>query len=133
MCLGHSSEESMNHLQLFALARRRDRLPRSPRLFCTLLGVLFAGPITGLTADTGSRVAVGKSASPSAMILRREQPGKPWQTVADKEALYSGDLLIGLPGATLRSNNGAVELSMRSNIDGGARYPVKESAVILQE
>src|SRR5437667_10151753 len=97
---------------------RRCRRAAMAIMFCGLaLGVVAGSPAIVRSGDVKSgeeksRVVVGKSISPTAMILRREQPNKPWQVVADQEALYSGDVLLGLPGAVLQSKNGAVSRTL---------------------
>src|SRR5438105_3221142 len=87
----------------------------------SLIASLSPAPSVGAEAPGGTeRAAVGKALSPTAMILRREAPGGHWQTVAQDESLSSQDLLLGLPGADLQSQNGAVVVSFLSNLDGGA-------------
>jgi hypothetical protein len=82
--------------------------------------------------DSTKRVAAGKSASAKATILRREGGvGKEWHAVDEKETLYTGDLLIGLPGAALDSADGAVHLEFLSDLDELSPFPVKENAVVL--
>ena len=83
-------------------------------------------------AASGKRVAAGKSATAKATILRREGGvGTEWRPVDEKETLYTGDLLIGLPGAVLDSANGAVRLEFLSDLDELSPFPVKENAVVL--
>jgi hypothetical protein len=77
------------------------------------------------------RVAAGKSLTAKATMLRRVKPGKPWKVVDKKEKLYSGDLLVGMPDAQLRSRNGAVRLDFLSDLDKNSPYPIQESAVQL--
>jgi hypothetical protein len=52
--------------------------------------------------------------------------------VDQKEALPAGDLLVGMPGATLDSADGAVRVRFRSNFDDLSPYPSRETAVKLQ-
>ncbi len=73
----------------------------------------------------------GRSLSAKGMLLRREKIDAPWEVVGDHEALKAGDLLLGLPGAVLASKNGAVELTMRTDIH--SPLPVLEPAVILHD
>jgi hypothetical protein len=65
--------------------------------------------------------------------LRREAPGKPWQIVAKDAELHAGDLLLGLPGASLRSKNGKVRLAFRPDMSGHAPLPILETALVLHE
>lgn len=80
------------------------------------------------------RGGAGKSVSPTATILRRKGPiGEPWQVVRQNDAVHAGELLLGLPGAVLDSANGAVRLSMRSDLSGVSPFPVVENAVVLHD
>jgi hypothetical protein len=86
-------------------------------------------------ADTpksaGPRTAVAKCVTPTATILRREAAGQPWQLVTQGETLYSGDLLLGLPGAALESTKDAVRLSFHADLSGTSPFPIIETAVVL--
>src|SRR5260370_42414581 len=71
--------------------------PNSPRVAAAAPGEAKA-----------DRTPAGKSVSAKGMILRREGgPGAKWLDVDDKETLYTGDLLLGLPGARLESSSRA--------------------------
>jgi hypothetical protein len=80
-------------------------------------------------ADNADRTAAGKSVSPTATLLRRESPGKPWQVVAENEAVPSHDLVLGMLGAVVESNNGAVGLRFVSDPSGTSPFPVIETVV----
>jgi hypothetical protein len=84
-------------------------------------------------AEDPERAVVGKSLSPKAMIFRRAAPGKDWELVDEKESLYSGYLLLGLPSAQLESANKAVTMTFLSDLDGTSPFPIIENAVILRE
>ncbi len=84
---------------------------------------------SGATAAQAS--AVAQSVSEKATLVRRDKPGQPWQIVDQKEALQSGELLVGLPGAQLDSANQAVRLTFHSDLQGLSPYPIHESAVRL--
>ena len=77
------------------------------------------------------RVAVGKYAAPTGLLLQREAGGKGWQVVKQGGELFSGDTLVGVPGAAVESKNGAVKLELLSDLEGDSPYPVLESAVVL--
>jgi hypothetical protein len=79
------------------------------------------------------RTAVAKLASPSATLVAREGPGKDWRLLKQQEAIHSGDLLVGLPGAVLETSNGAVRLSLLEDIAQVTPFPVIESAVVLHD
>jgi hypothetical protein len=82
---------------------------------------------------SSGRVEVAKCVTPTGSIWRREAEGKPWEAVKQGGALYSGDLLLGLAGATLEARNGAVRLAFPSNLSGTAPLPILESAVTLRD
>src|SRR5215468_7328383 len=67
--------------------------------------VVAAVPGTEPAKQAQATAGVAKSLSEAGSIVRREAAGKPWQAVAKDEALRPGDLLIGLPGASLQSND----------------------------
>ena len=67
-------------------------------------------------ADKSSRVAVAKCLTPKGSMLRREALDKPWVVVDQNESLYTGDLIIGLPMSVLESKDGAVHLTVRSDL-----------------
>jgi hypothetical protein len=106
-------------------------------LHVALLAVLLE-PILSLTAadkpgTAERRVAVGTSLAPEGTLLRREAPGKPWQFVPEKEAVSSGDLLIGLHGAAILAKDGAVRLTFMGDLSGTSPYPIIETAVRLHD
>jgi hypothetical protein len=82
---------------------------------------------------TSRRVEVGKCVTATGTVWRREAVGKPWVAVKQGEAVYSGDLLLGVAGAALESRNGAVRLTFPSNLSGTAPLPIVESALTLHE
>jgi hypothetical protein len=85
-----------------------------------------------LRPDVAEGKSVATCASKSGSVLRRTGPGNKWQVVRENEQLVSGQLLVGLPGAIVDSNNGAVRLSLLADLGQNSPYPVKESAVVLQ-
>jgi hypothetical protein len=82
-------------------------------------------------ANPSGRVAAARLVTPTGTLLRREKPEKPWQAVAEKETVYSGDLLLGLPGAALDSLDGAVRLSFHSDLSGTTPFPIVETVLTL--
>jgi hypothetical protein len=106
-------------------------------LATALVWVSSNSPVLGdeaaRTGQESSRAAVAKCQTETGSIIRREAVGKPWQVVAKDEALRAGDLLIGLPGATLQSNDGKVVLSFRPDLTGREPLPIIETAVVLHE
>src|SRR5689334_7209547 len=79
------------------------------------------------------RVAVGTCVTPTASLLRREAPDKPWQVVEENEEVFSGDLLLGGIQAAVDSKDGAVRLIVVGDVDNRAPLPVLETAFVLHE
>jgi hypothetical protein len=109
-------------------ARRRHN-GRTVHATLLSLGLLLVG-VAPVHADTGS--AAGRSLSEPGLLLGRPKAGEAWQVIPEKEALPAGALLIGLAGAQLDSENGAIRLSFLGNLDGLSPFPIIESAVTLQ-
>jgi hypothetical protein len=77
------------------------------------------------------RVALAKLLSPSGSVIARKQGADKFEVVKQGDGLYSGDMLVALPGATIGSKNGFVELRMHADLDHLSPYPILESAIIL--
>ena len=78
------------------------------------------------------REAVARCLSQAGVLLRREAIDKPWQPVVEKEALQSGELLLGVDvGAALASNNGAVRLAFNNDLNKHSPFPILETTVVL--
>jgi hypothetical protein len=84
------------------------------------------------TKEAGS-AGVAKCTCETGLIIRREAPGKPWQAVAKDESIRAEDMLIGLAGASLQTNDGKVRLGFRPDLSGKAPLPIIETAVVLHE
>jgi hypothetical protein len=82
--------------------------------------------------DEAKRAPAGKLLTEKGSLVRREEPGKPWQLVDKNETLSSGDLLVGKAGAQLESTNGAVRLSPMGDLDHLSPFPIRECALVLQ-
>src|SRR6266481_6239039 len=83
-------------------------------------------------ADEAKTGVAGTCVSEKGSVLRRTEPDREWKIVGQNEALPSGELLVGLPGAVIDSANGGVRLSLLADLDENSPYPVKEAAVRLQ-
>jgi hypothetical protein len=109
----------MQHRTLSSKARR-------VALAAALLAVW--APALGAAEE---RKPAGTCASGDASIVRREAPDRPWQVVKQGEQLFTGDLLVGMPGALIDSADGAVRLALLSDPDKQSPYPILEAAVVL--
>jgi hypothetical protein len=79
------------------------------------------------------RVAVGKLLSPTGSVIARKQGGQKFEVIKQGGALYSGDLLVALPGALVESKNGQVQLHLDADLDHRSPYPILECAVVLHD
>lgn len=80
-----------------------------------------------------ARAAVARCITATGTILRREAPGMPWRVVKGGEELYTGDMILGTPGAMLESKNRAVRLTFVSDPSGTSPLPIIETAIVLHE
>jgi hypothetical protein len=110
----------------------QHRIPWSkPRRAGALAAALLAVWAAPALRAAEERKPAGTCASGDATIVRREGPGKPWQVVKHGEQLFTGDLLVGMPGAAIDSADGAVRLDLLSDPDRRSPYPILEAAVVL--
>lgn len=77
------------------------------------------------------RVAVGKLLSPAGSVIARKQGAQKFEVIKQGDSVYSGDLLVALPGGIIASKNGDVQLQMHADLDHLSPYPILESAVVL--
>ena len=105
-----------------------------PRLAYPFAAVIAAALIPGLApAQSDARVVVAKSSSPAATFSARPASGNQFRTLPEKEDLYSGDLIVSLPGGTLVSKNGAVRVKSLADFDSRAALPILETALSLAD
>lgn len=102
-------------------------------IFHLLLGFFFLCDADRRAGAAGPpRRAVGRSFSPTGMMIRRESPEKAWSAVKLKEEVHTGDLLLALPFAAIDLKSD-VRLSLIADMDGRTPFPAIESAVILHD
>lgn len=89
------------------------------------------GTDRGAAAGGRQRTPVGKLESAKGTLLSRESPQAKWQVVDSGADLYAGDLLVGLPGAVVAVNGGAVALAFQTDFD--SPLPVLECALVLHQ
>jgi hypothetical protein len=93
----------------------------------------LTAPLT-VSEDRGAQSEVQAAANcisaPGTIAVRRAGQAE-WHPVMANEKLGPGDLLVGFPGASIDSENGAVRMTMLSDLDRNSPYPVIENAVIL--
>jgi hypothetical protein len=107
-----------------------------------LIGVLLSVGLSARAEELSTRsmsweprVLMGRCQSPIGRLLVNKQPGQPWQTLDEKEDVYSRDLLLALPGtrAVIATQPAAVELTLWGNLPELASYSGLQSAVILHD
>ncbi len=86
------------------------------------------GPRTG-----GIAQFAGRCVTEAGTLLRREEPGKPWQILGAGDAVNAGELILGLPGGAMDAQDRAVRLTFLGDITGESPYPIVETAVYLHE
>ncbi|MCE9564085.1 MAG: hypothetical protein K8U57_18735 [Planctomycetes bacterium] len=104
-------------------------------MFARLLSLLVLG-LAGsalAAAEPGVRVVVAHSNSPAATFSARPSNGNVFQPVPDKAELFSSDLVVSLPGGTLTSKNGAVQVKVLADFDSRSPLPILETAFSLAQ
>lgn len=99
--------------------------------WAALAALLTAPAVTlGQAPATPARGPLAKVTCPAASFLTRQAGGREFRTVAANADVYPGDLLIGLPGATLETKTG-VALTTVGDLDAKAPVPILDTAVML--
>jgi hypothetical protein len=102
-------------------------------VFISFAPLLIAAPLAPDDRPKESRKGAVVGTVRLGVLLHRPQENGPWQALKPKEPVVSGDLIVGLPAGALDAKNGAVRLSLLSDLARVAPYPVLESAVVLHE
>jgi hypothetical protein len=103
----------------------------------TLIAWLLAGTVcpgwvgSRLLASDPSRTAPATAVARVAdgTLLHRVGAGKAWKLLQPKEQIEAGDLILAFPDGSLDSANGAVRLTLLSNLVRRGPYPIQDSAV----
>src|SRR5262249_26268964 len=101
------------------------------RLFSACLALMVMVLARADAKQATPRGQAGKHVTAAGMLLARETPAKAWLTRKQGADVFSGDIVVGMPGAALDSKNGAVRLTLLSDLEGTSPFPVLESAVVL--
>ena len=97
------------------------------------LVLLAVGLLTPFSrADDPPREVAAKARSLAATFAAR-QTGTGFKVLPENADLYSSDLLVTLPGASLESKNGAVAVKSLADYDGKSPLPALETAFTLNE
>ena len=105
---------------------------RLAALFMSVAAMAVAPPVSSAQTSS-SRVVVAKSNSPASTFSARPANGNQFRNLPDKDNLYSGDLLVSLPGGTIVSKNSAVTLRSLSDYDARSPLPILETAFSLAD
>ena len=113
-------------------SRRAGRPFRAAGALALLLAV--GGVRAADKAPAEPRALAGKSMAPAGTLLARTGDG-PWQVVAPRSDVSTGDTLLALPlsRASVMAKNGGVELQFWGNLPQLSDFPILESAVTLHE
>jgi hypothetical protein len=103
------------------------------RSVCLVATVALSGLAARVAAQPATRVAVATSNSPAATFSFRTATGTVFQTLPEKAELFSGDLVVSLPGGTFTSKNGAVTVKSLADFDARSPLPILETALSLAE
>ncbi|MBA4186544.1 MAG: hypothetical protein C0467_00855 [Planctomycetaceae bacterium] len=104
-------------------------------MFARLLSLVILALIAPrfAIAEPGVRGIVAQSNSLAAAFSARPANGNVFQIVPEKADIYSGDLLVSLPGATLTAKNSAVTVKTLADFDGRSPLPILETAYSLAQ
>jgi len=92
--------------------------------------LLAGGPLAGQPKDP-PRAALGKVVSANGSVLERPAGKAKWQALKKNASVYTGDTIVGMPGAMIDSQDGSVRLSLLADLDELSPFPGLESAIIL--
>jgi hypothetical protein len=112
-------------------------IPPRPAAVVLLLGLAAVVPGGGqVRADDpkdASKPQTVVAKSTLGALLHRQGPDHAWHLIKPREPIQSEDLIVAVPGGGLDSKDGAVHLSLLSDLARLSPYPVLESAVILHD
>jgi hypothetical protein len=95
-----------------------------------LLAGVLATPAVAAGQTAGAKGAIARTTTPAASFVARQAGSREFKTVADKADVHPGDLLVGLPGATLETKTG-VALTTVCDLDARSPVPILDTAVVL--
>jgi hypothetical protein len=98
-----------------------------------VLAVALAAPAASAqqTGPAPAKGPVAKTTCAAASFSARQAGSREFRTLAEGADVYPGDLLVGLPNASLETKTG-VAVTALADYDGRSPLPVLESAVVLQ-
>lgn len=97
------------------------------------VGVVALAAAQRSAAEQPARVVAAKATSPAATFTARLAGANEFSVLPDRADLFSSDLLVTLPGATLESKNRAASLKSLADYDGKSPLPTLETAFTLRE
>lgn len=104
------------------------------RVVLGCVGVLvLASAARAQPADPPARVVAAKVTSAPASFSARRTESDGFKVLGENAELFTGDMLLLLPGAILESKNRAIGLKSLADYDGKSPLPVLETAFTLNE
>jgi len=98
------------------------------------LVIVVVAALAGISqGQDDTRVVVAKSTSPAATFSARSANANQFRTLPASADLYSGDLLVSMPGGALLSRNGSVAVRSLADYDSRSSSPILETAVVLRD
>jgi hypothetical protein len=94
------------------------------------LAVLGLAPVAVRAAEEESE-AVARSSAAEGTLLRRAAGKTTWDVVHGKGTIHNGDLVIGLIGSMIDSENGAVRVTFQADLDQVSPHPIREPGVVV--
>ena len=106
--------------------------PDRTRFLTTALALIVTiGPAVAQPPPADRGAVAATATSPAGSFSRRTTGDDRFAVVPADAELPTGALLVGLPGASLRATNDAVELTCRADFGGTSPLPILETAVTL--
>lgn len=97
--------------------------------FACLLALLTLPTV----AHAQPRAEVAKTTSPAASFAAKPADDKTFEVLGADAPVRAGDLLVALPGASLKSKDGSVTLKSLADYDGRSPLPILETAFVAEE
>jgi hypothetical protein len=121
-----------DHIILSSISPKGGFMFLRTRYLGLILAVVI--PATPLTAFSQPvRIKVAQAHAPDATFSARPANGNQFHTLADNADLFSGDLIVSLPGGVVASKNNTVHLKALSDFDGRSPLPILETAFSLND
>lgn len=102
------------------------------RMLSVLICLIYIGQPVSFGAEKANGKAVGTLTTADGTILARSNPEAKWKAIEKNGSIQAGDLLVGIPGAEVQSQNGAVTIRFLTDFAENSPFPVVEAAARIQ-